>query len=205
MERAVLSGRMIPLSRTKELGVYLSFVSLYQLLYFVVFLLRFELFGGLLGRVDFSHFDEQTRTFQHIKGPADDLTMQILFAFHPRLGLELIGSVLSDVLQIYKELPSPWLFGISFLLELTFTIFLIRGRQPLKTYLTFEALFGGPNVLLLFFGVLFSVDNQGMMISSWAWFAAVIVLVFISVAPCIWAIRLLWSGSQRRRAGVEAA
>jgi hypothetical protein len=156
--------RPIPVSRTKPLGVYLSFVSVYQLLYVIVFSFRFELFGGLLGRVDFSHFDDGK--FGHIKGPANDLTIQVLFALHPRLALWIFSGVVNDVLQLGGQLSSSGLFGTSLLLGLAFAIFLIRGYQPLKTYLTFETLFGVPNALLLLCGVLWSIGNEQLAISS---------------------------------------
>ena len=38
--------RPIPVSRTKALGMYLSLVSVYQLMYATVFFFRFKLFGG---------------------------------------------------------------------------------------------------------------------------------------------------------------
>jgi hypothetical protein len=56
--------------------------------------------------------------------------------------LWIFSGVVNDVLQLGGQLPSSGLFGTSFLLGLAFAIFLIRGYQPLKTYLTFETLFG---------------------------------------------------------------
>ena len=163
-------------------------------------LFRFKRFGGLLGRVDFSRFDDGK--FGHIKGPANDLTIQVLFALHPRLGLWIFSGVVNDVLQLGGQLSSLGLFGTSFLLGLAFAIFPIRGYQPLKTYLTFETLCGLPNGLLLLCGVLWSIGNGQLAISSWAWLAAVLVLLFISVVPCVWAIRLLRFGRRQARAGV---
>ena len=90
-------------------------------------LFRFKLFGGLLGRVDFSRFDDGK--FGHIKGPANDLTIQVLFALHPRLGLWIFSGVVNDVLQLGGQLSSLGLFGTSFLLGLAFAIFL-NSRLP---------------------------------------------------------------------------
>ena len=192
--------RPIPVSRTKALGMYLSLVSVYQLMYATVFFFGSNCSAELLGRVDFSRFDDGK--FGHIKGPANDLTIQVLFALHPRLGLWIFSGVVNDVLQLGGQLSSSGLFGTSFLLGLAFAIFLIRGYQPLKTYLTFETLCGVPNGLLLLCGVLWSIGNEQLAISSWAWFAAVLVLLFISVVPCVWAIRLLRFGRRQARAGV---
>jgi hypothetical protein len=116
--------------------------------------------------------------------------------------LWIFSGVVNDVLQLGGQLSSSELFGTSFLLGLAFAIFLIRGYQPLKTYLTFETLFGAPNALLLLCGVLWSIGNEQLAISSWAWFAAILALLFISVVPCVWAIRLLRFGRQQARAGV---
>ncbi len=99
--------------------------------------------AGLFGRVDFSRFDDGK--FGHIKGPANDLTIQVLFALYPRLGLWIFSGVVNDVLQLGGQLSSLGLFGTSFLLGLAFAILPISGDQPLKTYLTFETLCGVPN------------------------------------------------------------
>ena len=189
-----LEHKALPVSLTKKLGLYLSFRE--SVPAFVLH--RFLALGRTvqrthLGRVDFSHFDKQTSEFQYIKGPADDLTYKLLSAFDPRLGLDAFWFVVNDALNgaLGEELTSR-LDAISFLLGLAFATFSIRGRQPLKTYLMFEALFAGPNVLLRLYPPL-SISIW----AGWAQFTAVVVLVFVDVVPCIWAIRLLRFGSHR--------
>jgi hypothetical protein len=193
--------RPIPIWRTKKLGLYLLVVSVYQFLYLAVFYFRFTLLDGLLGKTDFSRFDEATREFGHIKGPADDLVFKLLVALDPRLGLDLLRGLADEVLGLEAGLELR-LLEISFLLGLAFAIFLLRGRQPLKTYLMFETFFGGPNVLLLVWAGFLTPT-----LPVWQWFVLtavfISVLVFISVVPCIWTARLLWSGRQQHRANIE--
>jgi hypothetical protein len=86
-------SRPIPIWRTKRLGLYLLVVSIYQFLYLTVFYFRFTLLDGLLGKTDFSRFDEQTGEFGHIKGPVDDLVFKLLCELDPRLGLDLFRSI----------------------------------------------------------------------------------------------------------------
>jgi hypothetical protein len=202
-------SRPIPIWRTKRLGLYLLVVSIYQFLYLTVFYFRFTLLDGLLGKTDFSRFDEQTGEFGHIKGPVDDLVFKLLCALDPRLGLDLFRSI-GATFGLKAESISLRLLGISFLLGLAFAIFLLRGRQPLKTYLMFETFFGGPNVVLFVLAALFlSVGIPNLTPPVWEWFAVTVVfismLVFISVVPCIWTARLLWSGRQQRRADIETS
>jgi hypothetical protein len=177
-------------------------VSVYQFLYLAVFSFRFTLLDGLLGKTDFSRFDQETREFAHINGPADDLVPNLLVALHPRLGLDFFRRTGGEVLGLEAGSELRFL-GISFLLGLAFAIFLLRGRQPLKIYLMFETFFGGPNVLFLvwsgFLPLTFPVW-QGFVLTT----VFISVLVFISVVPWIWTARLLWSGRQQHRAAIEA-
>jgi hypothetical protein len=225
--------RSIPICRTKKLGQYLLFGSIYQFLYLVVFLFRFPLLNGngLLGAVDFSRFKTQGQ-LTYVKGPGDDLAIHLLVALDPRLGLDVFNGVLDAIHEgdgtLFEPEPmspfgvfdpddrrrlemapiSPGLLGISFLLVLAFAIFLRRGRQPLRTYLMSETLFAGPNVLLLL-AAPFIPNFPWWWLPLWQWYVVTIVFTlvwaFVSVLPCIWALSLLWSGRHSPPAGVEAS
>jgi hypothetical protein len=94
----------------------------------------------------------------------------------------------------------------SFLVVVTFAIFLFRGRQPLRAYLMSETLLAGPNLLLVL-APPFIPNFPWWWLPVWQWNVVAITITFVwvfnSVLPCIWAISLLWSGRRSPPAGVE--